>query len=234
MILKFIGFVDLTIEPILWFIVSAIFFMQGIYFMNKFLKSEKEAQPFFGGVMIFMYGWGFSRLLETIRRYYVGYYYDIIDMNYNITGSSLILRLLYVTVSYAAIACFFYVTENKIFDKKTHSIFTISTIFQIVLSDLIYFNIPTLIPVIILFFIIGIFPICIFFGFAISKFGEKRIPWVLLGIGMTLFVLGVAGDNPEAYEIVKGLGTALIHYGTPLFVISGSIIITIAFLDLYR
>ncbi|MHA1893471.1 MAG: hypothetical protein ACTSX4_03105, partial [Candidatus Helarchaeota archaeon] len=59
------------------------------------------------------------------------------------------------------------------------------------------------------------------------------VPWTLLAIGIFLFVLGVAGDNPEAIEITKYLPLWLIHYGTPVFVIVGVSFLSIGMYFLY-
>jgi len=232
--LYFTGFVDPVVEPILWFICSAIFILLGIFFLRKLIKGSKEARLFFAGVMIFFIGWAVARLLETIRRYYVGYYYDIVDSNFHIFGLNLILRLLYVFISYTGVACLFYALENKIFDKKSYYILTIATIFEIVVSILVYFNINTLILTIVFFLIVGLFPIGLFFYFGITDFLENGRSWYILSLGLFFFVLGIAGDNPEAYQIVKYLNIYFIHYGTPIFAIIGMCLIGYALISTYR
>jgi len=234
MILFYIGFVDNTIEPILWFICSAIFLLLGMFFLNKLIKSEKEARPFFAGVMIFFVGWSVARILETVRRYYVGYYYDIVDSNFHIYGVNLVLRLSYIIISYASVASLFYTLEDKIFNKRSYFILTIATIFEIVVGVLVYFNLPTLILTIIFFFIVGLFPIILFFYFGITNFVDKGRSWFILSLGLLLFVLGVAGDNPEGYNITKYIDPLVIHYGTPILAIIGMILIGTALIRVYR
>ena len=65
------GFVDLFVEPILWFIVSGIILVLGIWFSVKVKQAEPEARPVLSGIMVFLLGWGIVRFIETIRRYYV-------------------------------------------------------------------------------------------------------------------------------------------------------------------
>ncbi len=228
------GFVDPVIEPILWFTCSAIFFILGQFCFYKFILASEPAKPFFAGLMVFFWGWGFARILETIRRYFVGYYYDIVDNNFHIIGLNLTLRLMYVIISYLAIMCFFYTVEDKVFSRKSYFIFTIATLFEIVVSVLVYFGIPTLILTIMFFFVVGLAPIVLFFTFGIINFMEKRKPWLIMGMGLLFFVLGVAGDNPEAYGVVGTWNPFVIHYGTSLLCIIGMILIFIAVLQLYR
>lgn len=237
MLLYLTGFVDIILEPILWFFTSGIFLILGTFFLYKLIKSEKAARSFFAGIMIFLYGWGIARIAETIRRYYVGYYYDIVDNNFHIFDLDLILRLFYIIFSYTSIACLYYTLENKIFDRRSYFILTISTIFQIIVSTLVYFNISSifLYLTIILFFVIGLFPIVLFFYFGMIRFVDKRNPWFLLSFGLLLFVAGVALDNPEGYDLVKNLLPSLIiHYGTPILVIIGMLIISAALIYIYR
>jgi hypothetical protein len=47
------GFVDLTIEPPLWLLVSVIVAIITIYFINKYRKIGAEARPFILGIVIF-------------------------------------------------------------------------------------------------------------------------------------------------------------------------------------
>jgi hypothetical protein len=135
------GFVDPVIEPILWFSASAIFFFLGLYFLQKLIKSGKESRFFFSGLTVFFFGWGIARLLETIRRYYVGSYYDIIEDvisgNFTISGLNLILRLAYVIISWGAVVYFYIVTETIFLNKKSYYIFSISTVVQLIINTLI-------------------------------------------------------------------------------------------------
>ncbi|MHA1301902.1 MAG: hypothetical protein ACTSO9_21000 [Candidatus Helarchaeota archaeon] len=184
--------------------------------------------------MIFFVGWSVARILETVRRYYVGYYYDIVDSNFHIYGVNLVLRLSYIIISYASVASLFYTLEDKIFNKRSYFILTIATIFEIVVGVLVYFNLPTLILTIIFFFIVGLFPIILFFYFGITNFVDKGRSWFILSLGLLLFVLGVAGDNPEGYNITKYIDPLVIHYGTPILAIIGMILIGTALVRVYR
>ncbi|MHA1252189.1 MAG: hypothetical protein ACTSRP_19545 [Candidatus Helarchaeota archaeon] len=232
------GFVDLIIEPILWFITSGIFYTLGLYFLNKLIKSPRESKLFFSGLTIFFLGWGTARLIETIRRYYVGNYYDIIECvisgNFTISGLNLILRLAYIIISWSAVVYFYFVTETIFLNKKSLYIFSIATIVQEILSVLIYFNIDVLILLIIFFLIVAVVPIIMFAALGIKKFSGQRGVWFILSLGLLFFVLGVAGDNPEPYMITQYINIYVIHYGTPIFVIIGMILIAIGVVSIYR
>ena len=196
------GFVDLLIEPILWFIVAIITLDLGFFFIHKVIQAEKEAKPVLSGIMIYLFGYGISRLIETIRRYYIGSYYDIVDNNFSITGLNLILRLTYVILSWTTIAYFYLRVEGKIFEGKSFYILTFSSIMEGVLNVILYFVafVPffamiydfLLLLIYIFFFIAALFPIFMFSYFAVKRYGEKVVPWTLLAIGIFLFVLGVA------------------------------------------
>ena len=237
------GFVDMLIEPILWFTVAAIIFITGIFFIYKVVKAEDEAKPVLSGIMVFLLGWGIVRFIETIRRYYVGSYYDIVEGNWAIGGPSLVLRLIYVCLSWGCVAYFYAVVENKIFEKKSLYILALSAVTEATLNVILYLIAPIpafagildilLIFIYIFFFIAVLFPVFLFAYFAIRKYGDKILPWALLSIGIFLFVLGVAGDNPEAYEITKYLHVYFIHYGTPIFVLTGAILMSIGVYLLY-
>lgn len=230
------GFVDLSLEPPLWFITSGIFFFLGIFFLIKFIKAEKEAKFFFSGLTIFMFLWSVARLFETIRRYYVGSYYDIFP-DFNITGLNLILRLLYIVISWAGVAYFFFVVETKIAEKKSYYILTIVTCIQIFVSCFTYLIVPLRdilnTATIILFLAITISACVIFFYMGFRSIGIKKSPWLMLSIGLFLFVLGIAGDNPEAQGIVTLIWAPIVHYGMPILVISGMLLMSIAAMYLY-
>ena len=237
------GFVDMFIEPILWFIVAGIIFALGIWFSVKVKQAEPEARPVLSGIMVFLLGWGIVRFIETIRRYYVGSYYDIVDSNFAISGPSLFLRLIYVCLSWGAVAYFYAIVEHKIFEKKSLFILAGSAIAEATLNVILYLIAPNpayaafleaLLLWIFIFFIIAVlFPVILFAVFAARKFGDRVLPWVLLSIGVFLFVLGIAGDNPEAYTLTVHLPVLFIHYFTPAFVLSGAILMSIGIYLVY-
>jgi len=232
------GFVDPIIEPILWFITSSIFYILGIYFLIKLIKGSKESRLFFSGLTVFFIGWSTARLIETIRRYYVGNYYDIIECvisgNFTISGINLILRLSYIIISWSVIVYFYFVAETIFLNKKSYYIFSISTIIQEILSVLIYFNYDVMILLIIFFLIVAIIPIIVFVILGIKKYSGLSGVWFILSLGLLCFVLGVAGDNPEPYLITQYINVYLIHYGTPLLVIIGMLLIAFGMVSIYE
>jgi len=187
--------------------------------------------------MVFLLGWGIVRFIETIRRYYVGSYYDIPDANFAITGPSLFLRLIYVCLSWGSVAYFYAVVEYKIFEKKSFFILAGSAITEATINIILFLIAPYaagtaifefLLLLLFVFFIIAVlFPVILFAIFAARKFGDRVLPWVLLSVGVFLFVLGIAGDNPEAYTLMVHLPVLFIHYFTPVFVLTGAIMMSI-------
>ena len=73
-----------------------------------------------------------------------------------------------------------------------------------------------------------------FAALGIKKFSGQRGVWFILSLGLLFFVLGVAGDNPEPYMITQYINIYVIHYGTPIFVIIGMILIAIGVVSIYR
>ncbi|HUX98237.1 MAG TPA: hypothetical protein VMV49_01670 [Candidatus Deferrimicrobium sp.] len=242
------GFVDLVIEPPLWFIVSAIFAIITIYFINKYKKIGAEARPFILGLVLFIGSFTIARTIETIRRYYIGSYYDIIDSNFTLIGANLILRLCYYIIAWAGITIFYFVFEKHIMkkgmQKNTRYILTFCSAAEGFFSCLLYFTAAAawvLYCVIILFFIVVFFPIIFFLylvKMAISR--EQKIAWVIVSLGFLLALLGVMGDLPEASLIVTQyfgvpfLPPAFIHYGTPILQAVGATLLGIGFATIYK
>ncbi|MHA1144462.1 MAG: hypothetical protein ACTSRW_06980 [Candidatus Helarchaeota archaeon] len=236
-------FVDPITEPILWNIAALIFLFLGGFFFYKLIKSDKEARPFFSGIMVFLIGWGIVRIIDTIRRYYVGSYYDLLLSNYRLYGLNYILRVVAVGLSWIVIGFFYFMIENSLLEKKSYFTMTYASAMEGTMIVLLLTIAPgvsaqyvlqlILIIVIIFFFIAGFFPAVLFATFAIKKHADRRLPWLLLSLGAALFVFGVAGDNPESMSITIYLSEIFIHYGTPLLAITGSVLMSMGVLQLY-
>ncbi|MHA1650602.1 MAG: hypothetical protein ACTSYB_10455 [Candidatus Helarchaeota archaeon] len=234
---------DYITEPILWLIAAFLFFQLGIYFFNKYRKSEQEARAFFSGTVVFFFSYALIRTIEVIRRYFiVGYYYDIEDFWYNggtLTDVSLYLRLAFLLISWAGIAYFYFRIEGTILERKTFYILTFASILKFIINPLLYFpttfdfNTFSLINAI-LFIITGFFPTVLFGVFAFRNYVEKRKSWILLTIGLFCYIIGETGSNPEAYMITANMNQLIVHYGSPLMVILSAILMSIALKGLYE
>jgi len=234
---------DYITEPILWLIAALLFFQLGLYFFTKYLKSEKEARAFFSGAAVFMFSYAIIRTIEVIRRYFVvGYYYDIEDFWYHggsITDTSLYLRLAFLIISWIGIAYFYYRIESTILEKKTYYILTIAALLKLVINPMLYFpsifNFNTFMIInSILFVICGFFPVVLFAYYALRNYVNKRGPWALLAVGLLCYIVGEIGSNPEAYLITSNMNQIVVHYGSPLLVILGGILLTLALRRLYE
>jgi len=232
-------FYDPVYEPILWLFVSIAFTIISLYFIYKYIRIEKEAKPFFKGLIAFSVLFTIARTIETYRRYYyVGDYYDIVDSNFTISGLNLILRLLYYIVAWTGISIFYFIFEQQIMDKKTKYLITICSILEGSFSCSLYFTANALwnfIIVAILFFGVAFVPIILFI-YLITKsiYLSKKCGWIFNTIGFIFFILGVMGDLPESYEIVKYLPGEFVHYFNPIAQILGVIFLGIGFSLIYK
>ncbi len=241
-------FVDLLLEPILWLIVSGIITILAIFFILKYRKIEEEAKPFIFGLILFICCFLIARTIETIRRYWIGSYYDIIDSHFSITGLNLALRLSYYIIAWSGITIFYYVFETHIMkegmQKNTWYILTIFSALEGIFSCFLYFTSATdwvMFCVIGFFFVVAFFPVFLFLytaKMAISR--RQRVAWIGITIGFLIFVLGVMADLPEAYLVVTeymGLEyfpPVFIHYGTPIMQAMGTVLMGIGFAVLYE
>lgn len=245
--------INYTIEPPLWFMVSGILAIITIYFINKYIKFgkiNKEARPFILGIAVFIGSYIIARTIETIRRYWIGSYYDIITATppFTITGLNLILRLSYYIISWTSITFFYYMFEQHVMKKgmkkNTHYVLTIFSAAEGIFSCLLYFTAAAawvMYGVICFFFVIVFFPI-IFFLY-LSKMAPtkgQQIGWIFVTIGFILVLLGIMLDLPESYWVVTHyMGSPffppeLIHYGTPILQAAGAILLGIAFANIYK
>ncbi len=242
------GFVDLMLEPPLWFLVSGIFAIITFYFINKYRKIGEEARPFILGIIIFVGCFTIARTIETIRRYWIGSYYDIIDSHFSITGLNLVLRLSYYLIAWAAITIFYFMFEKHIMKKgmniNTRYILSICSAAEGTFSCILYFTAAAqwvLYCVSILFFVIVFFPIIFFLYLSkMAPMKGQKIAWIIVTIGFILVLLGVIADLPETFLVVtQYMGASffspeLIHYGTPILQALGAFFLTIGFARIYK
>ncbi|MHA1129379.1 MAG: hypothetical protein ACTSQI_07880 [Candidatus Helarchaeota archaeon] len=233
------------IEPILWFIAVGLFFLLGVFFFRRYLRAEEEGRAFFNGTMVFFFSYVIFRTIEIIRRYFmIANFYDIEEWWYGptynpISDVSLSLRLAFLIVSWIGIAYFYFRIESTILQRKTYYILTIASLLKLIVNPLMYF--PEIIPIqpmelinMILFIIAGFFPVFLFGFYALRNLLEKRGAFSLLTIGMFCYIIGEVGSNPEAWTITRGMNPAIVHYGSPIMVILGGLLLYLALKQLYR
>ncbi len=242
------GFVDPVMEPILWFIVSAVFALIAIYFIYKYTKISQEAKPFILGWILFIGAFTVARTIETVRRYYIGSYYDIIEQNFTLIDPlNLVLRLLYYIIAWSAITIFYFVLEKYIMKggmkKNTRYILTVFSALEGIFSVLLYFTAAAAWNLLIvsgLFFVVAFFPLFLFVYITINSITrEQKIAWVVILIGFLLFLLGVMADLPETALVLEQYGgiilpVDLVHYGTPILQVAGGILVGTGFAIIYR
>ena len=235
------GEVNIVLESSLWIIVSIIFALITLFFVNKYRKMDKEAKPFILGLIFFIGAFMIARTIETYRRYfYSGNYYDIVESGFMIYGVNLILRLLYYIIAWGGISVFYFVFEKYIMDKKTKYIMTFCSILEGTFSCLLYFthNDPwNFMVVTILFFGVAFIPLISFTYLAIKAiYRSNRIGWLLNVIGFIFFVLAVMADLPEAYIFVQNIPISqdLIRYFNPIEMAIGAILMGTGFWIMYK
>lgn len=242
------GFVDIPLEPILWFIASGIFAVIAIYFINKYTKINEEAKPFILGWILFVGAFTIARTIETVRRYYIGSYYDILEQNFTLTDPvNLALRLSYYIIAWSAITIFYFVLEKYIMKegmkKNTKYILTVFSALEGLFSITLYFTAAAawnLIVVAGLFFVVAFFPLFLFIYIAKNSITRnQKIAWIIILIGFILFILGVMADLPETALVLNqysgvALPLELVHYGTPILQASGGILVGTGFAIIYK
>ena len=241
-------FVDLVMEPILWFMASAVFGLIAIYFIYKHTKIGEEAKPFILGWILFIGAFTVARTIETVRRYYIGSYYDIIEQNFTLINPlNLVLRLSYYIIAWSAITIFYFVLEKYIMKqgmkKNTRYILTIFSALEGIFSVLLYFTAAAAWNLIIvsgLFFVVAFFPLFLFIYIAMNSITrEQKIAWIVIMIGFLLFLAGVMLDLPETALVLEQYGgitlpVELVHYGTPLLQVAGGVLVGTGFAVIYR
>lgn len=235
------GDVNIVIESSLWIIVSIIFGIITLFFVNKYRKMDKEAKPFILGLIFFIGTFMIARTIETYRRYfYSGNYHDIVESGFRIFGTNLILRLLYYIIAWGGISVFYLVFEKYIMNRKTKYILTVCTILEGTFSCLLYFTHNELwnfMVVTILFFGVAFIPLILFIYLSIKAvYRSNRIAWILNTIGFIFFVLGVMADLPEAYTFVQNIPISeeLIRYFNPIAMSIGAILMGTGFWIMYK
>jgi len=245
------------VEPVLWFIASGVFTCIAIYFIIKYFKIGEEAKPFILGWILFVGAFTIARTIETIRRYYVGSYFDIFNpfspsspIPFTITGLNLILRLLYYIVAWSAITIFFFILEKYIMkagmQKNTRYILTLFSALEGSFSVVLYFTAAApwnLLIVASIFFVIAFCPVIFFIYFAKHAITRsQRIAWLVIMVGFLLFLIGVMFDLPEtALALYQNAGInihlefgELIRYGTPILQAVGGTLVGVGFATIYR
>ena len=211
---------------------------------------EEASKPFVLGLALFICFFFVARTIETVRRYYIssGSYDDILLSNFAITGLNLVLRLLYYIIAWSGITAFYFVFEKYTLKqglkKNTRYILTIFSAAEAFFTSALYFTAAAswiMICVIILFLVVAFFPVILFAYIAqISPTRDRRIAWDVITIGFLLFMLAIMLDLPETYIVVTeymGLPyfpPAMVHYGTPIMMMGGGIMMGIGFASIYR
>lgn len=225
-------------EVVLWCAASLILWIVAVFFIYKSTKIDKEARPFIYGIAIFTMSFGIARMIETIRKYSIGSYYDVIESGFNITGVNLWLRIAYYIIAWAGITVLYYSFEKYVMNKKTKYILTIFSILEAILASALYFtsrNSWIFLFAVLNFLVIGLFPIALFLYLSYkSLYKSTRIAWIIITIGFIFFALGMMGDLPEAWFFIYKLDQYIIRYFTPLAQIAGVILMAIGFSTIYK
>ena len=232
-----------SMELFLWYLVVIMCILLMCIFLNHYRKQEGPSRPFFMGLSVFMIGYGIARLIENIRRYFIGSYDDIYDnwlIGYQITGINLTLRFLYYFIAWSMIAFMYFNIERFIF-KKTKYLLTICSLAEGALSISIYFyfNIIIYWASVFNFFIVGYFIPLMFLNLARkTPSGAIRNGCILIAIGMMLFVTGVMIDLPETAYFLHLLNQVrpelIIRLGAPIILMSGLILFSLGFRSFFK
>ena len=224
------------IEISLWFIAVIICFLIAFVFFLESMKREIVSKAFFRGLSIFALLYGIARLIENIRRYFIGNYNDIFEawiIGSQITGLNFTLRLFYYIIAWIGISIMYYNIERHIFTKNKY-ILTLFSIIEALVSiiNYLFFNSITFWLAVIIYFIPAYF-LPLLFLFAAKKTPSKylRNGCILNGIGIFLLATAVAMDLPEAAYFFYSLGIntpeLIIRIIAPIFLILGMIIFTL-------
>ncbi|HUY01605.1 MAG TPA: hypothetical protein VMV49_18725 [Candidatus Deferrimicrobium sp.] len=228
-------FLDPVGEPILWFMVSIIFGIVTVYFINKYRKMEASSRSFIFGVIVFASTFMVARTIETIRRYFgVGYYYE----GLTITGLNLIVRLIYYLILWIGICSLYFVFEKYVLRQKTRYLLTIFSIITFVLSWSLYLTGGAQLVFglyMACFFIVALFPIGLFAYCSRTSLDKmQKYAWIFMIIGFGLLLVGILGDTPEALFITQNLQQPFVHYFTPIAEAIGAIMMGYSLSIIYK
>ena len=218
------------IEILLWFIAVTFCFLSSILFFLEYKKRTGFSRFFFRGVCIFTLTYAISRLIENIRRYFIGTYNDIFEAwirGEQITGTNLLFRVLYIIISWIGIILLYYNIERYIFTNNKY-IITFFSIIEAILSILnyLYFN-SICFWLHVFIFIIPAYFISILFFHAARNAQTKyvRNGCILTAIGVILFTSAVIIDLPEYAYVNHIFGINYIEVFNriiaPILIISG-------------
>ena len=226
------------IELILWFLAVILCFTLMIMFFIQYQRRESLSRPFFLGLAIFMASYGTARLIENLRRYFIGEYGDIYDAwlaGEQIAGLNFWLRFLYYLIAWIGIAVMYYNIETYIF-KNNRYILTIFSILEGTVSIINYFlfNVVTYWASVGLFFIAGFFMPLLFVNLARkTPSGPVRNGCIMIAIDIAMFVVGVMIDLPETayfmYILNQPNPIEIIRILAPILLISGLLVFSIGF-----
>ncbi|MFO8017391.1 MAG: hypothetical protein R6U96_02050 [Promethearchaeia archaeon] len=226
------------IELVLWYFAVILCFSLMIMFLVQYKRRKTLSRPFFLGLAIFMASYGVARLIENIRRYFIGYYGDVFDAWVNgdqITGLNFWLRFFYYFIAWIGIAVMYFNIEKFIF-KKNRYILTIVSILEGTVSivNYFFFNEITYWTAVILFFIAGFFMPLLFLNLARkTPSGPVRNGCIMISVGMLIFVIAVMIDLPETAYFMWSLEQenpeVVIRILAPLLLISGNSIFSLGF-----
>jgi hypothetical protein len=240
------AWVTSIMEPTLWWVGVALFGVMALYFFKRYQQRKGEpGATFLAGLLVFSLGYGIGRLLENIRKYHMieernDIFYGWIGLADPISGTNLIIRTLYYVFCWIAIAFFMYHLETLIFQKKTHYIFTVAAIGEGIVSIAQYYTFDDVSLVVIAVlstigcFVAGLTPIALYFRMGLKSTGIIRRSCLLATVGMTLFVIGVMTDLPEAQLVIYltngvPLSPWLTSVLAPISLMLGVVLLTVSF-----
>ena len=190
------------IEIIFWFSTIFFLFLMAIIFFLEFRNRIGFSHYFFRGLFIFALTFGIARLIENIRRYFIGSYNDIFEAwirGEQITGLNFWLRFFYYLISWVGMSFVYYNVERHIFTNNKF-LLTILSIVEGVVSIINYviFNMVTYWMAVWIYFIPAFFLSLLFFR-AATKAPSKYVKngCLLTALGIFTIATAVAIDLPE-------------------------------------
>ncbi len=218
------------LEFSLWTIVVLLGFYLAFIFLRQYKSRESLQRPFFLGIAIFAVTYSTARLIENIRRYFIGSYNDIFNAwkaGTQITGINFLLRVWgYYAIAWFGIAVMFYNIEHHIF-KKNRYLLTMVSAAEGVVSIINYFwlTLTGFWITTVLFFVVMFMPLMFLNLARKTPAGPIRNACILVAIGIVLFAVGVMIDLPEFayFNYIMGQESpeAIIRIIAPIMIIMG-------------
>ncbi|MHA1734587.1 MAG: hypothetical protein ACTSU5_21835 [Promethearchaeota archaeon] len=234
------------VEATIWFVGVGIGVFLAVFFFRLTRKAEfPQAKRFFLGLFMFAVTYSVARFIENVRKYFISDdLHDIVNAwaaGGQIQGINWVLRVLYYVIAWTGISIFYFHAERHVFQNKTKFVLTAASIGEGTVSILQYvflpgstgFNTCSMLAAV-GFFIVGVFPVFLFFNLARTTTGDVRKYNATTGSGLVCFVAGVVADLPESGYLT---GQTLPQWVTGIFaaclIFTGFILLAYSFRGLY-